>query len=121
MSEGVERQTSVRHSQGLRHLIDAARPYVPRPDGMTTTVNEFFEKAAGLLATKILSDIGILDDIRKRYESLFGPLPVYDPALLEGGEPNGQEVLAVDPLLQKIKEEIEEGEDLSGATELADE
>ena len=117
MNEANVRQASVRHSNGLRHLIDAAKPYVARPQGMGITINEFFETAAGLYATKILTDLGILNEVKVRYEAIYGPLPVYDLALLEGGMPNGGEEPALDPLL----ENVEEGESMSDNGKLGDE
>ena len=92
-----------------------------RPGGMGVGVVEFFELSAGLYATKVLSDLGILDSVKERYESHYGPIPVYDISQLEGGEPNDQGEAVIDPLLKQIKKDIEEGENLPEDGELGDE
>ncbi len=98
-------QTSVRHSEFLKYIIEAAKPHLPTPRGMGTSKNDFFVISAGAVAKKILMDIGIYDNILKQFEANFGPtIEDFNLGLIGGID--GEQGNIDDPLLDELEDPI---------------
>ena len=91
MSGTYEMQSSIRHSKWLKYLVDSAKPFVPCPGGMGITVQEFFARATGAAATKMLKEMGSYEDIKKRWIQTRGPVSDFDLDIILGKDSSGVE------------------------------
>lgn len=94
MTSSRETQTSVYHSNFLKHLINLARQHVPTINGMGITKNEFFVLAAGEKATAMIKKSPMLnyDEIKNEYERVHGAVSEYDDSQVEVADNEAEEV-----------------------------
>lgn len=84
-------QTSVKHDIWLKVLRDMAMGNVRTPGGRGVKAGQFFVYAAGVVATKMLKDMGIYDKVKQRFEEEYGPVQEYDISILGDDEDEQQD------------------------------
>ena len=84
-------QTSVKHGMWIKTLRDMAMGMVRTPTGRGVKAGAFFVHAAGVVATKLLKDANLYDQVKQNFEAIYGPVQEYDINILEGEEDEQQD------------------------------